>query len=53
MFDYILQVIGELLVNAYHSTLQGYIGVSAIFGYMTFIIIVGVWRSLQAAKEDH
>jgi hypothetical protein len=53
MFDYILQVIGELLVNMYHSTLQGYIGVNAIFGYMTLIIIVGIWRSVQAAKEDH
>lgn len=53
MFEYSLEVIGELLTNMYHSTLQGYIGVSMIFGYMTFIIIVGIWRSVQTAKEDH
>lgn len=53
MFQYFLQTVGELLNNMYHSTLQGYIGVSLIFAYMTMIVIVGICRSVQAAKEDH
>lgn len=53
MWEYFLGMMGELLTNMYHSTLQGYIGVNLIFAYMAMIIIVGVWRAVQAAKADH
>lgn len=46
-------VIGELMSNMAHSTTQGTIGVSLIFIYMAWIVIMAVIRIQQGKKEDH
>jgi hypothetical protein len=50
---YIFDIIGELLNNMYHSSLRGYIGVNAIYGYLTLMVIVGVWRIFDLHKKHH
>ena len=39
-----MSVVGELISNAYHSTAQGYLGVSLIFIYMAVIVGVALYR---------
>jgi hypothetical protein len=39
-----MSVLGELLTNAYHSTAQGYLGVSLIYIYMATIVGVALYR---------
>lgn len=50
---YIFDMIGELLNNMYHSSLRGYIGVNAIYGYLTLMVVVGVWRIFDLHKKHH
>ncbi|WP_461211513.1 hypothetical protein [Desulfocurvus sp. DL9XJH121] len=42
-----MSVVGELITNAYHSTPQGYLGVSLIFIYMAVIVGVALYRIKQ------
>lgn len=40
-------VIGELLTNMYHSSAQGYLGVSLIYIYMVAIVGTALYRIKQ------
>lgn len=46
-------MIGELLEGMAHSTTQGMVGVSLIFIYMAWIIVIGLLRIKEAYAEDH
>lgn len=39
-----MSVVGELISNAYHSSAQGYLGVSLIFIYLCVIVGVALYR---------
>lgn len=44
---------GELLKDMAHSTSQGTVGVSLIFIYLAWIIVVGLLRIKQGKAEHH
>ncbi len=46
-------VIGELIGNMGHSTTQGTIGVSLIFIYLAWIVVMALIRIEQGKKEGH
>ena len=46
-----MSVIFELVNNMYHSTPQGFLGVSLIFAYLVLIVAVAMMRIAQNA--DH
>jgi len=43
----------ELVQDMWNSTIQGHVGVSLIFGYMAFIVSIGLWRIVQGCKKGH
>jgi len=43
----------ELIQDMWNSTIQGHVGVSLIFGYMAFIVAIGLWRISQGCKKGH
>jgi hypothetical protein len=47
------KMLGELLKDMAHSTTQGTVGVSLIFIYMAWIIIVALIRIKQGKAEGH
>lgn len=46
-------MIAELFHNMMQSTDQGMVGVSLIFLYLAWIIVVGIIRIQQGKAEDH
>jgi hypothetical protein len=46
-------MLGELLKDMAHSTTQGTVGVSLIFIYLAWIIIVAFIRIKQGKAEGH
>jgi len=46
-----MSIIFELANNMYHSTPQGVLGVSLIFGYLALIVAIALVRIVQNA--DH
>lgn len=46
-----MSVIFELIGNMYHSTPQGFLGVSLIFAYLALILIVAMVRIKQGAAH--
>jgi hypothetical protein len=46
-------MLGELLKDMAHSTTQGTVGVSLIFIYLAWILIVAMIRVKQGKAEGH
>ncbi len=46
-------MLGELIGNALHSSVQGFIGVTAIFTYLAVIIIAAAYRIKEGMNEHH
>ena len=46
-------MIGELLSGMSHSTGPGLVGVTLIYIYLAWILIIGVLRVKEAKHEDH
>ncbi len=46
-----MSIIFELANNMLHSTPQGYLGVSLIFGYMVLIVAIALVRIKQNAAH--
>lgn len=46
-------MIGELLSGMMNSTGPGFVGVSLIFIYLAWIVVIGCIRVGEAMKEDH
>lgn len=46
-------MIGELFHGMAQSTAAGFVGVSLIFVYLTWIVVIGSIRVKEAMDEDH
>lgn len=46
-------MIGELIHGMAQSTAAGFTGVSLIFVYFAWIVVIGCIRVKEAAQEDH
>ncbi|WP_291327170.1 hypothetical protein [Desulfovibrio sp. UCD-KL4C] len=45
-------MIGELLSNIGHSSTAGFVGVSLIFAYFAWILVMAFYRIEQGKKES-
>jgi len=46
-------MLADLITNATHSTISGFIGVSAIFAYFALIVCVSIYRISQGDHMRH
>jgi hypothetical protein len=46
-------MVGELIGNMMHSTVQGFIGVIGIFTYLAAIVIAALYRIKEGMNEHH
>ena len=46
-------MVGELVGNMMHSTVQGFIGVTVIFIYLAAIVLAAAYRIKEGMNEHH
>lgn len=48
----IVGIVFELIENMLHSTIEGFVGVTGIFIYLTAIVAAAIYRIYENIQED-